>query len=91
LAGKKINNYYVYISESLTAVRKKLFGKVNKLKKTIKFIWTNNGKIYLKQSQSTSVNVFDNEDVDKFQSNLNLDDTQCFSSERSTYRRQSRS
>ena len=35
----------VYISESLTPTRKKLFGSLNKLKKDLrwKFIWTNNG------------------------------------------------
>ena len=35
----------VYISDSLTPMRKKLFGSLNKLKKDLKwkFIWTNNG------------------------------------------------
>ena len=37
----------VYISESLTPMRKKLFGSLNKLKKALKwqFIWINNGRI----------------------------------------------
>jgi hypothetical protein len=94
LAGKKIDKNYVYISESLTPSRKKLFGKVNNIKKTLrwKYIWTNNGKIYLKQSESTSVNVFDNEEgFDTFQSKLDDHNTQTFSSERCTCRRQPRS
>ena len=35
----------VYISDSWTPMRKKLFGSLNKLKKDLKwkFIWTNNG------------------------------------------------
>ena len=41
----------LYISESLTQARKKLFGSINKFKKDNKWkcIWTNNGQIYLKQ------------------------------------------
>ena len=41
----------LYISESLTQARKKLFGSINKFKKDNKwkYIWTNNGRIYLKQ------------------------------------------
>ena len=41
----------LFISESLTQARKKLFGSINKFKKDNKwkYIWTNNGRIYLKQ------------------------------------------
>ena len=41
----------LYISESLTQARKKLFDSINKFKKvnSWKYIWTNNGRIYLKQ------------------------------------------
>ena len=46
----------VYITESLTPTRKKLFGSLNKLKKDLKwkFIWTNNGRIYLKKVENSS-------------------------------------
>jgi len=55
----------VYISESLTPMRKKLFGSLNKLKKDLKwkFIWTNNGRIYLKQAENSS-RTFKFESVD---------------------------
>ena len=52
----------VYIGESLTPFRKNwLFGAVNKIKKKLewKFIWTNNGRIYLKQSDSSRSYTFD--------------------------------
>ena len=41
----------LYISKSLTQARKKLFGSINKFKKDNKwkYIWSNNGRIYLKQ------------------------------------------
>ena len=40
----------VYISESLTPIRKKLFGEINRIKKSRKwkFIWTQNGQIFLR-------------------------------------------
>lgn len=41
----------IYINESLTGYRKKLLGKINTFKKEhgYKFLWTANGKIYLKK------------------------------------------
>lgn len=74
LKGKKVknlpslnlgnNNNYIYISESLTPSKKKLFGRANKLKKRLKwkFIWTNNGRIYLKESDNTNTHVIDSEE-----------------------------
>lgn len=55
----------VYISESLTPTRKKLFGSLNKLKKDLKwkFIWTNNGRIFLKKAENSS-RTFKFESVD---------------------------
>ena len=46
----------VYISESLTPSKKKLFGVVNKLRKKLqwKYIWSNNGRIYLKQAANSA-------------------------------------
>ena len=43
----------VYISESLSSYKKRLFGNVNKLKKRIKWkhIWTQNGRIFLKEAE----------------------------------------
>jgi DNA repair exonuclease SbcCD ATPase subunit len=61
----------VYISESLTPYKKKLFGQVNKLKKRLKwkYIWTYNGRIYLKQDENNGVHIFDKEeDFNEFQS-----------------------
>jgi small-conductance mechanosensitive channel len=58
--GKKGENK-VYISESLTPKRKKLFGAVNNIKKKLnwKFIWTNNGRIYLRESDNSVSFTFD--------------------------------
>lgn len=57
----------IYTSESLMPFRKKLFGEINKLKKKLqwKYIWTNNGRIYLKQAER-SVKTY------KFDSPANL-------------------
>ena len=45
----------VYISESLIPSKKKLFGVFNKLRKKLqwKYIWSNNGRIYLKQATNS--------------------------------------
>lgn len=50
----------VYISESLTMRRKKLFGEANKLRKELhwKYIWTTNGKIYLRQDEKSLSHSF---------------------------------
>jgi len=57
LVGKNI-----YISESLTPERKKLYGDVNKYRKKLmwKFIWSHNGRIYVKKNESTEQHAFDN-------------------------------
>ena len=63
-AGSKVSNISsfatesdkkVYISESLIPSKKKLFGVVNKLRKKLqwKYIWSNNGRIYLKQATNS--------------------------------------
>ena len=59
----------VYISESLTRYKKELFGEVNKLRKKIrwKHIWTQNSRIYVKESDKSTVVVIDShEALDKF-------------------------
>ena len=50
----------IFINESLTTQRKKLFNAVYKFKMANKFkyIWTNNGKIYLKKDESGPVHSF---------------------------------
>ena len=66
LAGKKLSenadlkNFLVgdsiYISESLTPRRKKLYGEVNRFRKKLKwkFIWSHNGKIYIKRNETAT-------------------------------------
>ena len=59
----------VYISESLTRYKKGLFGEVNKLRKRIrwKHIWTQNSRIYVKESDKSAAEVIDSyEDLDEF-------------------------
>ena len=45
----------IYISESLTPCKKKLFGDVNKVKKRLrwKHIWTQNGRTLVKEAERT--------------------------------------
>ena len=66
----------VYIGESLTPFRK--FGAVNKIKKKLewKFIWTNNGRIYLKQSDSSCSYTFvSGSDLNNFETKMKLPET----------------
>ena len=46
----------IYISESLTPQRKKLYGDINKFRKEImwKYIWSHNGRIYLKKNETVT-------------------------------------
>lgn len=56
--GKSIpSGSKIHINESLTAYRKRLFGKIHKFKQdnNFKFLWTANGTIYLRESESSSV------------------------------------
>ena len=47
----------IYINESLTAYRRRLFGKINAFKNAnnYKFIWTTNGTIHLRQAESSPI------------------------------------
>ena len=59
----------VFISESLTPFKKKLFGDVNKVKKHLKWkdIWTYNGRIFIRENEHKPSFSFDNaEDLNKF-------------------------
>ena len=51
----------IYISESLTLFKKKLFGEVNKVKKRLrwKYIWTQNGRIFVKEAERTKTVYID--------------------------------
>jgi len=63
----------VYISESLTRYKKRLFGDVNKLKQKIKWkhIWTQNGRIFLKEAERSKPVVIDShEDLTDFERTL---------------------
>ena len=82
LANKKVKDLpdlnltsteMVYISESLTPYKKRLFGEANKQKKKLKwkYIWTQNGRISIKANENASTHSFDTmEDLSKFQSDL---------------------
>ena len=59
--GKSIHQDSVmYINESLTQYRSELFGRINKFKKDnkYKFLWTNNGKIYLRKHETSQTFTF---------------------------------
>ena len=53
----------LFINESLTPYRKRLFGKINRFKKDngFKFLWTQNGKILLKEHESSRTYSFTKE------------------------------
>jgi hypothetical protein len=54
----------IFINESLTAYRKHLFGKIHDYygQHNYKFIWTANGKILLRQTESSHDNSFTTEE-----------------------------
>jgi hypothetical protein len=59
--GKSVSKHEkIFINESLTLQRKKLFNAVYKFKKAndYKYIWTINGKIYLRENESGPVKSF---------------------------------
>lgn len=65
----------LYVSESLTPLRKKLFGLVNDARKQLKwkFIWTNNGKVYVKKNEESGTTIIDSsDDLNKFKERYNL-------------------
>ena len=60
----------VFITESLTPKRKKFFGEINKVKKSLrwKYIWTYNGRIFIKEKENSKSYSFGNEeDLAKFE------------------------
>ncbi len=66
--GKNIHeSENIYINESLTLIRKKLLGRVNEFKRANKWrhLWTVNGKILLRQTDSSK--VFDFTTNDQFE------------------------
>lgn len=59
--GKSLGNpTKIFINESLTPYRKKLFGRIHSFKKenNFKFIWTSNGKIYLTENETAQSHGF---------------------------------
>ena len=60
----------VFVSESLTSFKKKLFGDVNNLKKHLKwkYIWTHNGRIFIREDENKPCFSFEHaaEDLHKF-------------------------
>ena len=61
----------VFIAELLTPFKKNLFGDVNKVKKKLKwkYIWTFNGRIFLRQDENKPSSSFNcEEDLAKFKS-----------------------
>jgi hypothetical protein len=50
----------MYTNESLTANRRRLFGKINAFKNAnnYKFIWTTNGTIHLRKSEALAISHF---------------------------------
>ena len=59
----------IYINESLTPYRRRLFGKLNTFKNTNKwkYLWTTNGTIHLRQTDSSQTFHFDTmEDFEEF-------------------------
>ena len=50
----------IYINESLTSYRNRLFGRIHEFKKSnkFKFSWTINGKISLRESETSTVYKF---------------------------------
>ncbi|XP_068762574.1 uncharacterized protein [Montipora capricornis] len=68
LVGKNIShlpsvedgNGKIFINESLTSYRKRLFGRIREYKRNnnLKYLWTNNGKIMLKVNDTSPTQAF---------------------------------
>ena len=59
--GKSVfSDNKIHINESLTTYRKKLFGRINTFKHqhNHKFLWTANGKILLRETESSRIVSF---------------------------------
>ena len=59
--GKSIQRVNkIYINESLTSYRNRLFGRIHEFKKSskFKFLWTADGKISLRESDTSTVYKF---------------------------------
>ncbi|XP_068689772.1 uncharacterized protein [Montipora foliosa] len=59
--GKSVfSDNKIHINESLTAYRKRLFGRINSLKQQYnhKFLWTANGKILLRETETSRILSF---------------------------------
>ena len=50
----------IHVNESLTSYRKRLFGRINKFKQdnNYKFLWTVNGKIHLRATETSNIESF---------------------------------
>lgn len=72
--GKSVkNDSKIYVNESLTSYRKKLFGRAYSFKaeNNFKFIWTQNGKIMLREHESSRIFGFTTESqLNDFQENV---------------------
>ena len=67
----------IYINENLTPYRKRLFNRILEFKRThnYKYLWTNNGRIMLRESESSQPQWFVSyEDFDKYLDQL----SQCY-------------
>ena len=53
-------NSKIYINESLTNYRKRLFGRIKEYKRAnnVKYLWTSNGKIMFKVNEMSPTQVF---------------------------------
>ena len=59
--GKSVfSDNKIHINESLTTYRKRLFGKINTFKqqRNHKFLWTANGKILLRENETSRIVSF---------------------------------
>ena len=73
--GKSIfTNNKIHINESLTAYRKRLFGRINAFKQqhNHKFLWTANGKILLRETETSRIVSFStHEDFEDYLDEIN--------------------
>ena len=67
------HNAAIHINESLTPYRKRLFGRILDFKKKchFKYLWTSNGKIMLRESDTSTTHGFVSfEEFDEYQDSL---------------------
>jgi len=73
MGNSVFNDNKIRINESLTTYRKRLFGRTNAFKQqhNHKFLWTTNGKILLRENETSRIVSFSTEEFEDYLDQFN--------------------